>query len=470
MPFMDGMDVIVVGGGLAGHCAALAAAEVGARVALLEKTVAPGGSSIISGGSFAFAGTEAQRAAGIDDSLQRLQHDLMDVGGGKADPELVRVYVDGQLETFQWLKRTGVQFHKVSLSSNTSVPRTHPTSSRQLIEVLHSKVLDHPSVHFLSETTAQQLIRVSPANRITGLRANRQGSPLEIHAPSVVLATGGFSRSPSMVNRYAPHLRRARAWGGLGNTGDGLVMSVELGATLVDMESIAGTFGIAINHYPELDVRPGDELILRMAMYRGAIAVNLAGKRFANESISYKKLGAICLEQPKGVAIQIFDQFIMDQSAVAPSLNNFRDAYDRGVIRMADTIRQLASDVGIEPIDLESTIARYNHFMQLGVDEDFGRKTLGGSYGIPVQIRNPPYYAFPCCTALLSTYCGIRINDRMEVLGANGKAIHGLYAAGEVVGGFHGAGYMSGSALGKAAIFGLAAGRHAARTSRAEKL
>ncbi len=82
MPFMDGMDVIVVGGGLAGHCAALAAAEVGARVALLEKTVAPGGSSIISGGSFAFAGTEAQRAAGIDDSLQRLQHDLMDVGGG----------------------------------------------------------------------------------------------------------------------------------------------------------------------------------------------------------------------------------------------------------------------------------------------------------------------------------------------------------------------------------------------------
>jgi len=87
-------DVVVVGGGLAGHCAALAAAEVGAEVLILEKQPAVGGSTVLSGGYFAFAGTAEQAARGVIDSNELLFRDLRDVGEHRNDPALLQAYVD----------------------------------------------------------------------------------------------------------------------------------------------------------------------------------------------------------------------------------------------------------------------------------------------------------------------------------------------------------------------------------------
>ena len=314
---------------------------------------------------------------------------------------------------------------------------------------------------------AKQLIFDMGTRRVAGLHVRIGDGVAPIKAGAVVLACGGFARNQTMVRRYAPFLANAQAWGGKGNTGDGIAMAVDLGAALADMDYVAGTFGVAINRYPSLESLPGDELLLRMAMYRGAIAVNLNAERFADESLSYKQLGALCLRQPKGVAFQVFDQPIMDQSAIAPTLNDFQDAYAKGVIRKADSISALARTVELDPVKLVATVDRYNRLVHQGTDEDFGRSTLGGSYGKPVQIRTGPFYILPCCTALLSTYCGLRVDNSMRVLKQDKTPILGLYAAGETVGGFHGTGYMSGSALGKAAIFGLVAGRRAAQAPRA---
>ncbi|MDO8945200.1 MAG: FAD-binding protein [Burkholderiaceae bacterium] len=103
--------------------------------------------------------------------------------------------------------------------------------------------------------------------------------------------------------------------------------------------------------------------------------------------------------------------------------------------------------------------ARYNGFVDAGVDADFGRTTLGGGFGKPVRLDTEPFYALPCSAAVLSTYAGLKVDAQMRVMRASGKPIANLFAAGEVVGGFHGLGCMSGSSLGKAAIFGRIAGR-----------
>src|SRR5579862_9211362 len=100
-------DVVIVGAGMAGFCAALEFAERGTDVMLLEKQAEVGGSSVLSGGSFAFAGTDLQRRMGIEDSAQLLFDDLRRVGNYDNDEALVRAYADHQLETYYWLAEHG---------------------------------------------------------------------------------------------------------------------------------------------------------------------------------------------------------------------------------------------------------------------------------------------------------------------------------------------------------------------------
>jgi fumarate reductase flavoprotein subunit len=454
-------DVVVIGAGLAGHCAALAAAQAGGQVALIEKADRPGGSTVMSAGSFALAGTDLQRRAGIEDSPAQLTQELMKISGGRADPRLVDAYVEDQLETYAWLKAQEVEFHDLSLSSGTSVPRTHPTHSPQLIAALHQQVLHTPSIRFAAGVAARRLL-AGRDGRIGAVELQAAGATAVIQARcGVVIASGGFTRDPQRVESCSPGLSRAPAWGGIANTGDGLTMAEEHGASLADMEFVAATFGVVLNHYPDTSVRAEDELLLRMAMYRGGIAVNLQACRFADESQSYKKLATLCLRQPRAVAFQLFDQRIMDQSVPNPSVNDFAGVLRRGVLRQAPNWPALAQQVGLDGARLQATVDRYNAMVDRGHDEDFQRTTLGGGFGKPVRLDAPPFFALPCSAAMLSTYAGLRIDPQMRVLRTDGSPIPGLFAAGEVVGGFHGAGYMSGSALGKAAIFGRRAGHHA---------
>src|SRR5262249_9147550 len=152
----------------------------------------------------------------------------------------------------------------------------------------------------------------------------------------------------------------AHAWGGSGNTGDGITMAWALGGDVADVGYVTGTYGVSINNYPDLTQNPSDEPYLRMANYRGAIVVNLEAKRFADESISYKKLGAYPLAQPKAVVFQVFDQAVMDQSAKNPNINDFESVLELGMIKKAATIAGLGTAVGIDGKVLEETVGRYN--------------------------------------------------------------------------------------------------------------
>lgn len=458
------VDLIVAGGGLAGHCAALEAAEKGARVALLEKRESFGGSTVQSSGSFAFAGTQAQRDAGIDDSPEKIRQDIVNASGGLADPALVDLYIEGQTEAYDWLKRHGVEFHPVTLSSNQAVPRTHATKPWQLMQALHDRVRGDERITYL-DNTAIRALKVSPSGRVEGATIECGGREIAVGARcGVVLATGGFSRNAELIAKFAPQFKSALKLGGEGNTGDGLLLAWKLGADLVDMSFVSGTFGISLNNFPDLRIGPSDEPLLRLAIYRGGIAVNLKAERFANESISYKKLGEFCLAQPQAVGFQVWDQNIMDQSVPAPNATDFKMAYERGLVHSADNLEDLAASVGLDRVHFTETVRRYNADAKEGRDTAFGRTSLGNGYGKLVALERAPFYIYPCTTAVLSTYCGLRVNADMEVIDVFGKPLPGLHAAGEIVGGFHGAGYMSGSSLSKSAIFGRVAAENALRS------
>src|SRR5690606_17915156 len=124
--------VVVIGGGLAGHVAALTAAEEGVSVLLLEKESDLGGSTVMSGGFLAFAGTPLQRSQDIEDDPERLLADLRAVGGGYADEQLQWAYSHGQAELYSWLTSKGISFGDLELSSAQSVARSHRCDPREI--------------------------------------------------------------------------------------------------------------------------------------------------------------------------------------------------------------------------------------------------------------------------------------------------------------------------------------------------
>ena len=289
--------LLVVGGGLAGFSAALEAAEAGTEVLLLEKLAETGGSSAMSGGCLAFAGTDMQKAQGIVDDDELLFKDLCEVGQMENDPALVRAYVDHQFDTYQWLRRHGVPFlPALEASSGQSVPRVHNVDPADMVRLLATRCRESGKVTVLLETAAERLI-CDATGKVCGVQArSRAGGgdqQLMIHAKlPVILACGGFGRDKAMVHRFAPQYDNAFFIGGAGNVGDGLKMAWKLGADVRDMAYIKGTYG----KHP-VDETNNHSLL---AVYKGAIAVNQAGRRFVDESLSYKLLGDACMAQPYG--------------------------------------------------------------------------------------------------------------------------------------------------------------------------
>jgi fumarate reductase flavoprotein subunit len=440
-------DLLVIGGGLAGFAAALTAAEAGLQVILLEKTAETGGSSAMSGGCLAFAGTDLQRENGIDDSAQLLFSDLLEVGKGECDEALVKVYADNQLATYEWLCANGVVFAPViEAASGQSVPRVHSVDPADMIRQLEQAASHSGRVQVLKQTRARRLLR-EKGGRVGGVLAEQAGETVELFArKAVLLASGGFVHDRELVHRFVPHYDGAVFIGGAGNEGDGLRMAWALGADVRDTAYIKGTFG----------KHPVDETNHHacLAVYKGAIAVNQEGRRFVDESLSYKLLGDACMQQSYGVAYQILDRDIMLSGDNRVRILDFERRLEEGLFVEADTLEKLAQLIEVPEQVLLAEVAAYNQAVNEGRSPDFGRRHLVHQHGQLRPIERAPFYAYPSTAAVFGTYCGLCIDAQMRVHDVFGDPIEGLLAAGEVVGGLHGAAYMTGSALGKAAIFG----------------
>jgi len=452
----DSVDVVVVGAGLAGGAAALAAAERGATVCLLEKGHAAGGSSVKAGGGLLFAGTSLQRRHGVADTAESLRQAIMAAGQDRNDPAAVDVYVANQRAVYDWLAGLGQDFSLAPPNGDIGVPRLHTARPDAITRLLLERFTATGRGRILTRAAARRLI--ARDGQVTGIQASHAGREVRISARrGVILATGGFTQSPRLLRTFAPGWADAVAMGGDGNTGDGLLMAMECGAQLSDMGYIEGTFGAAAVDFPGLGCPAGTAPRLLFPHSAGAIIVSGAGRRFVNEALGYKAIAGVCAGQPGGIAFQVFDQRVMDKSRPLPRPRDFAGALADGLLFPAPTLAALAGLLGVDPAALADTVAAYNGYVRAGADPEHGRPLEAAG---PIAV--PPFYGYPCRAGLTTTYCGVRVNRRLQVVNVFDEPIGGLFAAGEVVGGLHGAGYLTGTGLGKAAVFGRVAGREAA--------
>lgn len=449
-------DVVVLGAGLAGLTCALVAAQAGVSVLILEKLERLGGSTVLSGGSIAFAETEEQRAASIADSVARFRSDLMESADRPEAQELIDTYLKHQGEAYQFLKDLGIEFGPIQSAARQSVPRSHPTDPSVLIDRLARELAQCPNATLLKSAKALRLIRDGDA-RVTAVSFEHDGAKaLACARRGVVLATGGFSRDEELLDLFAPRLKVSRRTGGDGSTGDGTRMALAMGAIMADLDILLPTFGC-------LDEAGASEPnTILLPVYKGGIAIDRSGKRFANESLPYKTIGRLALDLPGAVGFQVFDDRVMRSSARQPKTYDFKRALELKRVIAADSIESLAAEIHVDPTALEDTIDKYNADVKdTGVDSVFGRATLVHTQGRPFPLIAAPFYAYPTATFIAGTWAGVRINRYMQMLDVWHEPIPGLFGAGEVTGGIHGKSYMTGTALGKAVIFGMLAGRAA---------
>ena len=486
----DGCDVLVVGAGNAALTAALAAAEQGASVTVLEK--APvylrGGNSYFAGGLFRFA------YDGFDDILQivtdisKEQRASMDVGSypqtayysdvmrvteGLSDPEMVQLLVSQSLPAMRWMKEQGVPW---ILASGRQAFMQDGVLRFWGGLVVESVGAGKGLSDRLFELSERAEIKTLYQTKLTALSSDRRGRVVgatvrdgdgyrEIDAKAVVLACGGFEANPEMRTRYlGPGWELAKVRGTQFNTGDGIRAALDVGAQPFGHWSGCHAVAWDLNAPPFGDRQIAD--LFQKHSYQFGLIVNVDGERFVDEgadfrNYTYAKYGREILNQPQRTAFQLFDE---------KTKHLLRDEYNIpqvSVVR-ANTIGELAEGLGVQRDALERTVEEYNGAVQPG---DFDPTVLDGkgTAGIEppksnwaLRLDTPPYAGFAVTCGITFTFGGLRIDRRGQVLDTEDGVIPGLYAAGELVGGLFYVNYPGGAGLMAGAVFGRLAGTSAA--------
>jgi len=470
----DDVDVVVVGFGIAGGCAAVTAAADGARVLVLERAGAAGGTTALSGGHFYLGGgTAVQQATGHHDSAEEMLKYLVAMSR-EPETDKIRAYCEGSVEHFNWLEELGVHFERsyypqkaviqpgtqgLMYSGNEKVwpysdlavpaPRGHkvpvPGDTRgaaMVIDLLLKRAAEL-GVEIRYETGATNLV-LDDGGAVAGVRWRHFGQTGTVRAPSVVIAAGGFVMNKDMVAAHTPKLaEKPFVLGNSYDDGLGIRMGVSVGAATKHMDQAFITAPV----YPPAILLTG-------------IIVNAAGRRFVAEDSYHSRTSGFIMDQPGSAAYLIVDEAHLQRPEFP--LIKFIDGWE--------TVEDMESALGIPAGNLVTTLNRYNEHAARGEDPDFHKKP---EFLAPQD--NGPWAAFDLSLgrAMYSgfTVGGLATDVDGRVLRADGSAIPGLYAAGACASTLaqDGKGYSSGTQLGSGSFFGRRAGAHAAAIAKAPK-
>jgi fumarate reductase flavoprotein subunit len=448
-------DILVVGGGPGGLRAAVAGLDAGVSVLVLERMDSClHCAAAISGGTLSFAGTEEQKAEGVEDSVELYTRDVLEVGEYGNDPEIVRAFMDRQLDTYYWLKKQGVKFLKLALLPRNTIKRTLSVDPMEMMAIMQ-RTAERSGAKILFNTRAKRLV-TNQEGEVIGVQAESQGKALYFKSRrATILATGGFGRSPEWMDKCHPGYSKVTSSCAEGATGDGLLMALELGAELRNLPLVTLSIGLHRKGKKQSE--------WSLLMLYGAIFVNKEGKRFINEADDFRKMGDTFLEQPDAVAFQIADKKTREAAKNAETSTLPLEADALLLELQDDTIEGLAGKAGINPAALRETVNKYNSYVEAGMDPEFGRAGLVGEMGQLVKINTPPFYAFPTVTHIPGTSVAGLVKDvKCRAINVFGEVIPRLYVTGELAIGFHGykAG-ISGSAIVMAIIDGIIAAENA---------
>jgi tricarballylate dehydrogenase len=484
-------DVVVIGGGNAALCAALAAVELGATVALLERApeAKRGGNSKFTGGGFRMVHHGAEDIKRIVPDLGEADIARTDFGEYTAeqylddlgritqyyiDPDLAETLVRNSTDTVQWLMGRGVKFlpnygrqaynHEGRFKFFGGVVIYANGGGAGLVESEY-KAAAKQGVVVRYDARAMGLLRGK--HGVEGVRVLVDGVDEDIRARSVVLACGGFEANREWRTRYlGPGWDMAKVRGTRYNTGDGISMALDIGAQSYGQWS--GCHAVAWERYAS---DYGDVDGQHSAGYRHSypfgIMVNANGERFVDEgadfrNYTYAKYGRVVLGQPGSYAWQVFD---------SQTLYLLRDEYKmRGATKVrADSLEELVAKMqDVNPAGFLKTINEFNTAVKRDVKFDPNIKDGKTTVGLTLDktnwantIEKPPFEAYSVGCGITFTFGGLKIDTTGHVLDIEDAPIPGLYAAGELVGGLFYFNYPGSAGLMAGSVFGRIAGREA---------
>ncbi len=448
------VDVAVVGSGGCGLAAAIAAAQGGAEAIVFEKQARPWSNTARSGGMIPAAGTRFQRAAGIDEAPEAFAADILRKNDHGSDPAMTLHLARVAPAMVEWLvDDVGVDLVFID---DFKYPghgefRMHAPPNRTggaLVADLRRAVFNHPGADLIVNATVTALV-AGEAGAVAGVVVQHGSRVERVRAGAVILACNGFAGNPEMVRQHCPAMADALYFGGEGNTGEGILWGQALGADTAFMDAYQAHASVAMPHAI---------LITYAVIMEGGIQVNRNGRRFGDETSGYSEHALAVLDQPDGVAWNIYDDRL---HRLATQFDDYRQAQEAHAIVRGETVADLAAALGLPAGPLADTLAAYETAAAGGPPDPFGRADC--------RRLLPPYYGVRVTGALFHTQGGLRVDRHSRVLRPDGKTIPRLYAGGGVAAGLsgHGAGgYLSGNGLLTALGYGMLAGRHAAQTVR----
>ena len=478
-------DVIVIGAGGSGLAAAVAAAENGAKVIVLEKQSKAGGATVFAEGMVA-AESPHQTQANINVTTDDLFKNQMYYSHWTLNARLVRALIDKSGDTIQWLENKGLIFEirptgekmRVRFAEPPAFPGTMLTPEgwgSGIIKVLKKSCLDL-KIPIFYNARARKLM-IDKSGSVVGVTVNTKQTDIVLNAKSIIIATGGYGGNISLMKKYCPqydtrnfnrlmvnhsHAGDRFRWVKKIHTGDGLLMALEAGAATDGLGTLLlnGPNFVAFNNaWP-------------LALRGSTLWVNRDGERFMQEGINPFVSENGVLRQPDQTIFSFFDEsykqeniktgyglkglYNHDASKIDADL---QDALANDTVKISDSWNEIAKWIGADPKVLKATVDEYNSFCDKGHDDLFAKASQ-----FLRPLRNPPYYACKCHPGFLVTIGGIKTNHRMEVLDKQDRPINGLFAAGISIGGWSGPTYnisLAGAGGGMSVYSGRIAGETA---------
>lgn len=483
-------DVIVIGGGMSGLCAARSAAEEGAKVILLEKT----DNVNFRGNDYGAIGSKMQKQ--INNEINRMEavQEIMRYNAYKGNQRVVSLWADNSGAVADWImakaESYGCKPNPVPIDETmtpNTVIRGFPTLSFRM-DPSEAAIADAPTgtdpwtasmrytlkqgcidegVDIRFKTPAVQLVREDDNNgRVTAVIAGEAGDYKKFVATKgIILCSGDYNADQEMREYYIPstkyiHANMFEMVNGPINTGDGQKMGMWIGAAIDEFPHAPMYFDFAV---------PGAPILADALMRQPWLSVNERGLRFENEELPYAYLSNAQRQQPGNARWNVWDAKWPEEApsfkvvACKDMRTNFHnpeniEAYiEKGYIKSAETLEELADLMGVPRDNFLKTVERYNQLAKKGVDEDYGKRS-----DCLTTIEKPTYYAAPLGTALLVTLGGLKINEQLQVLDEELNVIPGLYAAGNASGSYYANDYsvnLPGNSHGRAFTFGYLAGK-----------
>ena len=501
-------DVVVVGAGGAGLAAAVRSIQHGEKVVILEKYPQIGGNTSRAGGPMNAAEPDWQKKfkalpgekqtleelaktpiEKIDpeyrDDFKELQKQIKEyvdsgadylfdstllheiqtyLGGKRVDLKgneihgkyaLVHELVTKALNSVKWLADLGVKFDETDVTEPVGGlwRRGHKPVEPMgyaYIHILGDWVKDHGVNPYLEARAEDLIIKNGKVRGVVAKRAD--GSTLTVHAKAVILTAGGFGANTKMVQKYNTYWQKIDDNIATTNspaiTGDGINLGLEAGAALVGMGFI--------QLMPVSDPKTGELFTGLQTPPANYIMVNQKGKRFVNEFAERDTLAKAAIANG-GLFYLIADDKIKE-TAYNTTQESIDAQVKAGTLFRADTLEDLAKQVGMDPDTLVQTIKTYNEDVDKGEDPEFHKNVFD------LKCEVAPFYATPRRPAIHHTMGGLVIDTQAHVLDKNGEEIPGLYSAGENAGGIHAGNRLGGNSLADIFTFG----RIAANTAYAD--